>query len=57
VQRDFLEALLSHVQREIDTGRSRDEIVKATPELKGFPDHGALTERVLTAAYDELTAS
>jgi len=56
-QRDFLAALLDHVRAQIKAGKSRDEIVKATAELKGFPDHGALTERVLTAAYEELTTT
>jgi glyoxylase-like metal-dependent hydrolase (beta-lactamase superfamily II) len=54
LQRDFLSALLDHVRAEIAVGRSRDEIVKATVELKGFPEHGPLTDRVLTAAYEEL---
>jgi cyclase len=54
-QRDFLVALLDHVRAQIAAGKSRDDIVKATAELKGFPDHGPLTDRVLTAAYEELT--
>jgi cyclase len=55
LQRDFLAALLEHVQGQIKAGKSKDEIVKASAELKNFPDHGAVTERVLTAAFDELT--
>jgi len=55
LQRDFLAALLEHVGREIKAGKSKDEIVKASPELKNFPEHGAVTERVLTAAYEEIT--
>jgi cyclase len=55
LQRDFLTALLEHVRGEVKAGKPREEIVKASPELKGFPEHGALTERVLTAAYEELT--
>ena len=54
-QRDFLSALLEHVQREIQAQRSREVIVTASLELKGFADHGPLTERVLAPAYDELT--
>ncbi len=53
-QRDFLAAVLEHVRGQIKAGKSRDEIVKASPELKGFADHGPVIERVLTAAYEEL---
>jgi glyoxylase-like metal-dependent hydrolase (beta-lactamase superfamily II) len=56
-QRDFLSALLDHVRAEIKAGRSRDQIANTAVELKGFPDHGPLTGRVLTAAYDELAES
>ncbi len=55
-QRDYLSALLDFVRGEIKAGKPRDVVVKVTDVLKGFPDHGPLTERVLTAAYDELTA-
>lgn len=54
-QRDFLSALMDHVRGLFKAGRTRDEIVKATPTLKGFEEHGPLTERVLTAAFDELS--
>jgi cyclase len=54
--RDYLTALLDFVRTEIKAGRTRDEIVKSTAELRGFPDHGPLIPRVLTAAYDELSA-
>jgi cyclase len=54
--RDYLTALLDYVRAEIKTGKPRDEIAKSTAELKGFPDHGPLIPRVLTAAYDELSA-
>ena len=53
-QRDFLSALLEHVRELFKKGRTRDEIVKATPTLRGFEEHGALSARVLTAAFDEL---
>jgi cyclase len=55
LQRDFLSALFDHVRGEIKAGKSRDAIVSATDQLKGFPDHGPLTDRVLAPAYDELT--
>ena len=54
--RDYLTALVDFVRAEIKAGKPRDEIVKSTAELKGFPDHGPLIPRVLTAAYDELSA-
>jgi glyoxylase-like metal-dependent hydrolase (beta-lactamase superfamily II) len=55
LQRDFLFALLDHVRGEIKAGKSRDAIVGAAGELKGFPEHDPLTDRVLAPAYDELT--
>lgn len=55
-QRDYLAALLDFVRGEIKAGKPKEEIVKITEPLKGFPDHGPLTERPLTAAYDELAA-
>jgi glyoxylase-like metal-dependent hydrolase (beta-lactamase superfamily II) len=54
-QRDFLAALVEYVRDVFTKGRMRDEIVKAAPTLKGFEAHGPLSERVLTAAFDELT--
>jgi glyoxylase-like metal-dependent hydrolase (beta-lactamase superfamily II) len=54
--RDYLTALLEFVRGEIKAGRPKDAIVKITDPLKGFPDHGPLIERVLTPAYEELTA-
>ena len=54
-QRDFLSGVVDYVRAQIKAGKSRDEIVKANPELKGFADHGPIVERVLTAAYEELT--
>jgi glyoxylase-like metal-dependent hydrolase (beta-lactamase superfamily II) len=52
--RDYLTALLDFVRGEMKAGRSRDAIVKITDPLKGFPDHGPLVERVLSATHDEL---
>jgi glyoxylase-like metal-dependent hydrolase (beta-lactamase superfamily II) len=54
--RDYLTALLEFVRGEIKAGKPRDAIVTNTDPLKGFPDHGPLVERVLTPAYEELTA-
>jgi glyoxylase-like metal-dependent hydrolase (beta-lactamase superfamily II) len=54
--RDYLTALLEFVRAEMKAGKPRDAIVKITDPLKGFPDHGPLIERVLSAAFDELAA-
>jgi glyoxylase-like metal-dependent hydrolase (beta-lactamase superfamily II) len=54
-QRDYFTALLEHTEREIKSGKGREEIVNATPVLKGFSDHGPLISRVLSVAYDEST--
>jgi glyoxylase-like metal-dependent hydrolase (beta-lactamase superfamily II) len=56
LQRDYLVALLEFVRGEIKAGQPKDVIVKFAEPLKNFPDHGPLTERVLTAAYDEVSA-
>ena len=56
--RDFLSALLAHVQKEIAAGKSREEIT-AAKDLPGFLDYDG-SERFgsnLGAAYDELTAT
>lgn len=55
-QRDYFSALLDHVRGEIKAGKSREAIVGSTEPLKGFADHGPLIERVVQAAYEELTA-
>jgi glyoxylase-like metal-dependent hydrolase (beta-lactamase superfamily II) len=52
--RDYLTALLGFVRGEMKAGKSRDAIVRITDPLKGFPNHGPLVDRVLSAAYDEL---
>jgi cyclase len=52
--RDYLTALLDFVRGEMKAGKTKEVIVKLTDPLKGFPDHGPLIERVLTAAYEEL---
>ena len=54
--RDYLTALLDLVRGEMKAGKPRGVIVKIVDPLKGFPDHGPLTEQVLSAAYDELAA-
>ncbi len=56
LMRDYLSALLDFVRREMKAGKPREEIVKSTAVLPGFPDHGPLIPRVLTAACDELAA-
>jgi len=58
-QRDFLAALLAHVEREMKAGKSKEEIVKLV-NLPGFPDYEAdpKSSRLpanLGAVYDELT--
>ena len=52
--RDYLTALLDFVRGEMKAGKTKEVIVKITDPLKGFPDHGPLTERVLTPAFEEL---
>ena len=52
--RDYLSALLDFVRGEMKAGKSKDDILKIVDPLKGFPDHGPLIARVLTAAFDEL---
>jgi hypothetical protein len=54
--RDYLTALLEFVRGQIAAGHPRETVIKLTTPLANFPDHGPLIERVLTAAYDELTA-
>ena len=55
-QRDYLLALLDFVRAQIKAGKPREVVIKITDPLPNFPEHGPLIERVLTAAYDELTA-
>ena len=55
-QRDYLSALVDFVRGEMKAGKTREVVIKITDPLKGFPDHGPLIERVLSAAYDELSA-
>jgi glyoxylase-like metal-dependent hydrolase (beta-lactamase superfamily II) len=52
--RDYCSALLDFVRGEMKAGKPKEVIIKITDLLKGFPDHGPLVERVLTAAYEEL---
>lgn len=57
--RDYITALLAHVEKEIQAGKVRDEIAKLE-NLPGFPDlHQPAPNRLksnLETAYDELTA-
>ena len=58
--RDFLSALVEHVEREIKAGKSKAEIV-TRQNLDGFPDyHAAQASRLpgnLGVVYDELTGA
>lgn len=60
VFRDYLSALLAHVEGEIKAGRSKEEILQLE-NLAGFPDFhappgpGNRLRANLTVAYDELT--
>ncbi len=60
VQHEFLGALVSHVEKEMKAGKSKEEIVKLT-NLPGWPDH--FTEQNsrlpgnLGAVYDELSGA
>jgi glyoxylase-like metal-dependent hydrolase (beta-lactamase superfamily II) len=62
VFRDYLSALLAHVQAEIKAGKSKDEIMKLE-NLAGFPDfhvppgRGNRLPSNLSVAYDELTSA
>jgi len=57
--RDYLSALLDHVQKEIAAGKTKDQIV-TLDNLPGFPDlHTPLPNGLgsnLSVAYDELTS-
>jgi glyoxylase-like metal-dependent hydrolase (beta-lactamase superfamily II) len=59
VMRDMLSAMLDHVQKGLDTGRTKEQIV-ALDNLPGFPDfHVPAPNRlpsILGIVYDELTA-
>lgn len=37
-QRNYFSALLDYVRAELKSGKPREEIVKSTAELKGFPE-------------------
>ena len=57
--RDYLGAVLAHVERQVAAGRSRDEILAARDALPGFEAWGpfgqASARDPLTVAYEELT--
>lgn len=59
VMRDLLDAMLHHVQKGLDAGQTKDQIV-ALDNLPGFPDfHVPAPNRlpgILGTVYDELTA-
>jgi cyclase len=60
--RDYLSALIAHVEGEIKTGKTKEEILKLD-NLPGFPDYHLPPGRSnrlpgnLTAAYEELTGA
>jgi glyoxylase-like metal-dependent hydrolase (beta-lactamase superfamily II) len=62
VFRDYLAALLAHVEAEIKAGKSRDDVAKLE-NLAGFPDfhvppgQGNRLPMNLRVAYDELTGT
>jgi len=56
VFRDFLTALLTFVQGEIKSGKTKDQIIAIRTPVPGFDSHGPLGAPLLTAAYDELAA-
>jgi glyoxylase-like metal-dependent hydrolase (beta-lactamase superfamily II) len=53
--RDYLTALLDHVQREMKAGKAVEEILAFTGTLKGVEDFGPLNKSVLQNAYEELS--
>ena len=55
--RDYLTALLTYVQAEIKSGKTRDEVVAIRTPLKGFETHGNLNATILGNAYDDVTAT
>lgn len=58
--RDYIRALLGHVEAQVKAGKSRDEILAARDPLKGFESFGkfgaAGPRDPLTCAYDEITS-
>ena len=57
--RDYLGAVLAHVERQVAAGRSREEILAARDALPGFEPWGPFGQAgardPLTVAYEELT--
>ncbi len=58
--RDYLGALLAFVERQVQAGRSREEVLAMRAPLPGFEAWGAFgatnPREALTAAYEEVTA-
>jgi hypothetical protein len=52
--RDYLTALLGHVQAEMKSGKTKEQVAAGTGVLKGFEGHGPLNTAVQTAAFEEL---
>src|SRR5687767_3733217 len=59
--RDYLGAVLAHVESQVKAGRSRDEIFAMRDPLAGFESYGRFGEPrgrdPISCAYEELTAS
>jgi glyoxylase-like metal-dependent hydrolase (beta-lactamase superfamily II) len=55
VMKNYLNALLEFVKKQIAAGKTREEIVAMRDVLPGFESHGPLVARPLGPAYDELT--
>ena len=57
--RDYLEAVFSHVEAQVQAGRSRDEILAGRDPLRGFEAFGPFGQPSardpLTVAYEEVT--
>lgn len=54
----YLQNLLTHVEAEIKSGKTLDEILKSTTVIPGSPEWaGDGIDRPLKAAYEELTAT
>ena len=55
--RDYLNALLAFVDKEMKSGKSREEIIALKTSLPGFDKHGPLQPAQLGAAFDELSGA
>ena len=53
--RDYLNALLAFVEKEMKSGKTREQVLAAKPTLPGFDKHGPLGAAQVNAAFDELS--